>query len=257
MKNAIVLFCSIIMCFYQINCTAQKSKKTRFKALVLYENGGHHLEFTKAAKPWLNKLAIDSSFTIHYIENTTAINEALLSQYQVFIQLDYPPYTWSKESMKAFESYMNNGKGGWVGLHHATLLGDFDGYPMWKWFSDFMGSIKFVNYIADFASAKVIVEDQSHPVMKGISNSFLVTKEEWYVYDKSPRQNVHVLAGVDESTYEPNSKIKMGDHPVIWTNNHFKSRNVYIFMGHSPELFQNEVYTTLFRNAIFWAAGKN
>jgi type 1 glutamine amidotransferase len=257
MKNSILVISLILFSlFFQADCLAQKTKKSRFKALVLYENGGHHLAFTTAAKPWLNKLAIDSSFTIDYIENTKTINEALLKKYQVFIQLDYPPYTWSEESMKAFQKYMSDGKGGWIGLHHATLLGEFDGYPMWQWFSDFMGGIKFENYIPTFAKAKVNLEDTSHPIVKGIPSSFFVNTEEWYTYDKSPRPNVHVLASVDESTYEPDSKIKMGDHPVIWTNDHFKSRNVYIFMGHSPELFQNEAYTTLLRNSIFWAAGK-
>lgn len=257
MKNSLLIISLVLISFYQTVCFAQKSKESKFKALVLYENGGHHLEFTKAAKPWLNQLATENNFEIDYIENTKTINDALLSQYQVFIQLDYPPYTWSEASMTAFEKYMSNGKGGWVGLHHATLLGEFDGYPMWQWFSDFMGGIKFVNYIPEFATAKVVVENQSHPVTKGIPANFLIKKEEWYVYDKSPRKNVHVLASVDESTYEPDSKIKMGDHPVIWTNDHFKSRNVYIFMGHSPELFQNEAYTTLLKNAIFWAAHQN
>jgi hypothetical protein len=46
----------------------------------------------------------------------------------------------------------------------------------------------------------------------------------------------------------------MGDHPVIWTNEQMKAKNIYIFMGHSPDLFKNKFYTTLFRNAIFWAA---
>jgi hypothetical protein len=45
-----------------------------------------------------------------------------------------------------------------------------------------------------------------------------------------------------------------GDHPVIWTNLHYQSRNIYIFMGHHPELFQNSAFTTIFRNSIFWAA---
>lgn len=257
MKNSISAICLVIFClFFQASCIAQKSKKSKFKALVLYENGGHHLAFSNAAQPWLNKLAIDSSFTIDYIQNTKTINEALLKKYQVFIQLDYPPYTWSEESMKAFEKYMNDGKGGWVGLHHATLLGEFDGYPMWQWFSDFMGGIKFVDYIPTFTSAKVTIEDQSHPITKGVPANFTVNTEEWYTYNKSPRPNVHVIGSVDESTYEPDSKIKMGDHPVIWTNDHFKSRNVYIFMGHSPELFQNEAYTTLLRNSIFWAANQ-
>ncbi|MBZ4033615.1 ThuA domain-containing protein [Flavobacterium sp. 17A] len=254
MKNSIIIISLFFLCFSQVGCFAQKPKKRTFKTLVLYENGGHHLAFTKAAKPWLNQLAVENDFTIDYIENTKTINEAFLNQYKVFIQLDYPPYTWNEEAMKAFEKYMKNGKGGWVGLHHATLLGEFDGYPMWKWFSDFMGKIKFEDYIADFANAKVKIEDRFHPVTKGLQVDFLIKKEEWYIYDKSPRQNVHVLASVDESTFEPDSNIKMGDHPVIWTNYHFKSRNIYIFMGHSPELFENETYTKLLKNAILWAA---
>ncbi|WP_449436344.1 hypothetical protein [Pedobacter steynii] len=58
------------------------------------------------------------------------------------------------------------------------MLGEFDGYPMWNWFSNFMGGIRFTNYIADFASANVRVEDKSHPVMKGVSPSFKVDTEE-------------------------------------------------------------------------------
>jgi type 1 glutamine amidotransferase len=134
------------------------------------------------------------------------------------------------------------------------LLGEFDGYPMWNWFSVFMGDIIYKNYIATFVQAKVNVEDAGNPVMKGVSSSFTVEKEEFYTYNKSPRPNVHVLASVDEASYTPNSDIKMGDHPVIWTNPKVKARNVYIFMGHSPILFNSEAYTTIFRNAIFWAA---
>jgi type 1 glutamine amidotransferase len=68
---------------------------------------------------------------------------------------------------------------------------------------------------------------------------------------------VHVIASVDESSYSPPSAITMGDHPVIWTNPKYRARNIYVFMGHSPDLFENTYYTTLFRNAIFWAASKN
>jgi type 1 glutamine amidotransferase len=90
--------------------------------------------------------------------------------------------------------------------------------------------------------------------MRGLSTSFEIENEEWYIYDKSPRPNVHVLASVDENTYTPATSIKMGDHPVVWTNEHVKARNVYIFMGHRPEHFQNPAFTTLFHNSILWAA---
>ena len=99
----------------------------RFRALVLFENGGHHLAFTNRAQPWLNQLATDSNFIIQYIQNTDSINETYLSRFNVFIQLDYPPYGWTADAMAAFIDYIEKGKGGWIGLHHATLLGDFDG----------------------------------------------------------------------------------------------------------------------------------
>lgn len=228
----------------------------RFNVLALYENGGWHIEYSKVARVWLDQLAADSNFHIDYIQNTDRIDSAFLSGYQLFIQLDFAPYAWKAPAVAAFEQYITQGRGGWIGFHHATLLGLFDGYPMWQWFSGFMGGIVYKNYIPGFAKAKVNVEDPKHPVMRGVPSSFIVEKEEWYIYDKSPRQNVQVLASVDESSYVPDSKIKMGDHPVIWTNPNVKARNVYIFMGHSPVLYNSEVYKTIFRNAIFWAAGR-
>ena len=230
--------------------------KPAFYVLAIAESGGHHIQYSKAARVWLDKLAKENNFTVDYIENTAKINEAFLSHYQLFIQLDFPPYAWTPTAGAAFEKYINEGQGGWIGFHHATLLGEFDNYPMWNWFSEFMGGIRYKDYIPTFASGKVNVEDKMHPVMKGVPASFVVNKEEWYTYDRSPRPNVKVLASVHESSYKPDSKIKMGDHPVVWSNPKIAAKNVYIFMGHSPDLFENEAYKTLFKNAIFWAAGK-
>ena len=247
---------SILTGFNQCLPKDSKEKKPRFSVLALYENGGHHVEYSKAAKIWLDKLSLDSNLKIDYIQSAKNITEESLSKYQLFIQLDYPPYAWGDTAEKAFIKFMTNGKIGWIGFHHASLLGEFDGYPMWQWYSDFMGGIRWKNYIPDFASATVNVEDAPHPCMKNVPIHFEIKKDEWYTYDKSPRPNVHVIASVDESSYSPNSDVKMGDHPVIWTNDRIKAKNIYIFMGHSPDLFENTVYTTIFRNAIFWAAYK-
>jgi type 1 glutamine amidotransferase len=230
--------------------------KPKFRVLALAEAGGHHIAFTRAARPWLAQRGAEDGFEVDYIQTTAPINEAFLAKYKVFLQLDFPPYAWTPEAMAAFQSYIEQGKGGWVGLHHATLLGEFDGYPMWSWFSEFMGQIRFKNYIATFVSGTVRVEEPSHPCMKGIPDTFTIAKEEWYTFNQSPRPNVHVLASVNEATYSPDSTIKMGDHPVVWTNEHMAARNIYIFMGHGPDLFENKAYTTLLRNAIVWAAGQ-
>lgn len=227
----------------------------RFRVLALYENGGHHLEYSTRGKLWLNQLAADSNFRIDYITNTDSITDAFLSAYQLIIQLDYAPYAWKPAAVTAFQNYIDQGKGGWIGFHHATLLGEFDGYPMWPWFSAFMGGIRWKDYIGRFASGTVHVEDRDDPIMQGVPDSFSVQKEEWYTYDKSPRPNVRVIASVDESSYRPDTSVKMGDHPVIWSNPKVRARNVYIFMGHSPILFDDAVYKKIFSNAIFWAAG--
>jgi uncharacterized protein len=228
----------------------------RFRVLVLAETGDIHAPFVAAAKPWLAQLAADSNFAIDYIENPKPINDSMLAHYRLFIQLNYPPYRWSDTAKAAFERYIEQGRGGWVGLHHASLLGEFDGYPLWHWFSNFMGGIRWKGYIAGFATATVHLERDDHPVLRGLPAQFVIDKDEWYIYDKDPRPNVEVLATVDEASYSPASEIKMGDHPVIWSNTHFGARNVYIQMGHRPELFNNVVYTRLLRNAISWAAGR-
>jgi len=233
---------------------AAQQAAPKFKAVAIAEKGGIHKPFVDAAKVWLAREAAADGFTVDYIEDTDAIDDAFLSHYKLFIQLNFPPYAWTPKAMAAFERYIEEGRGGWIGFHHATLLGEFDGYPMWPWFSSFMGGIRFTQYIPTFVTGTVTVEAPEHPVMKNLPVHFIIENEEWYTYDKSPRPNVRVLASVDEGAYAPPSQIKMGDHPVVWTNEHVKARNVYIFMGHQGELFQNAAFTTLVHNSILWAA---
>jgi type 1 glutamine amidotransferase len=237
-----------------VQAASSTDRETSFRVVALAEPGGLHAPFVDAAKKWLDKLAAQNNFTIDYIQDTGKIDDAFLAHYRLFIQLNYPPYNWTPTASAAFEKYIDEGKGGWIGFHHATLLGEFDGFKMWPWFSDFMGGIRFTSYIPTFADGTVTIEDPAHPSMKGVANPFVIQQEEWYTWDKSPRAHVHVLASVDEKTYKPESKIVMGDHPVIWTNENCKARNIYIFMGHHPELFDNSAFTAIFKNSIFWAA---
>ncbi|MEQ8685251.1 MAG: ThuA domain-containing protein [Imperialibacter sp.] len=171
-----VLLSGLFSCSLDLQ-TSQGSDDTQFKALVLYENGGHRPAYTNAAVPWLQQLASDSSLVIDFITSTDKIDEAFLASYQLIVQLDYPPYGWKEEAAAAFVAYVEEGRGGWIGLHHATLLGEFDGYPMWGWFSGFMGDIRYQNYIATFGEAAVQAERKEHPVMKGLPRRFRVKKK--------------------------------------------------------------------------------
>jgi type 1 glutamine amidotransferase len=237
--------------------TARAPQDGKFKVLVLTERGGQHGGFTDAGLKWLLQKSVEMNFELTEINNTQPINENYLREYALFIQLDYPPYNWTETAQKAFMHYIDEGWGGWIGFHHATLLGEFDGFPLWEWFSDFMGGIRFKNYIAPLASGEIRVEKSNHPVMKGLKKNFTIPGEEWYTFDKSPRKNVEVLANVDESSYQPDSEIKMGDHPAIWSNTSKKARNIYFLIGHSEKLYESNDFKQMFANATEWAAAKD
>lgn len=228
----------------------------KFKAIVLTEHAPGHESFVVAGLKWLNDYASQENFEYIEINTPDTLTKEFLKNYKLFIQLNFPPYMWSDESKAAFEDYIDNGKGAWIGFHHASLLGEFDGYPIWPWFSDFLGGIRFKNYIAARADGEVQLEKKDHPVFDGLPTHFNLPGEEWYTFDKSPRANSEVLAVVDENSYKPATDIKMGDHPVIWTNPKKKSRNIYFLFGHHGGLFDVKEFRQLLANTMKWAVSE-
>jgi chitinase len=232
-----------------------KNKKATLpprKVLVLAERGGLHEPFTAAGLQWLEDNKERFNMQLVVLNTAEHISKGELDNYHLVLQLNHPPYAWSKESQADFQHYINRGVGNYIGFHHATLLGEFDGYGMWQWFSDFMGGMRYENYIAEKCDGTVQVEDRQHPVMNDIPGTFVIEDDEWYTYNKNPRQNVHVLAHVDEASYTIKTNIKMGDHPVVWTNPTKGARNVYFQFGHSKLLFDNPVFIKLLENALNW-----
>ena len=211
--------------------------RRQFHVLAIAEHGGIHKPFVDAAKIWLDKLAKEKNFSVDYIEDTSKIDDEFLAKYKLFIQLNYPPYGWTDTAAAAFVKYIEQGKGGWIGFHHATLLGEFDGFQMWPWFHDFMGGIRFKDYIATFVTGTVTVEAPDHPVMRGVPSKFVIKDEEWYTYDKSPRPNVHVLASVDEKTYTPETDKKMGGSSGDLVERAFEGAERLHFYGASAGAF--------------------
>ena len=222
------------------------------RVLVLAERGGLHEGFTAAGLQWLEDNRERFNIELTVLNSAKEIKKGEIPTYHLILQLNYPPYAWSDEAQQDMQQYIDRSQGGYIGFHHASLLGEFDGYPMWTWFSDFMGKIRYKNYIAEKCDGTVQVEDRLHPVMQGVPGTFVVAEDEWYTYEQDPRPNVHVLAHVDEASYTTKTDIKMGDHPVIWVNPEKPSRNVYFQFGHSKSLFDNPAFVTLLENSLRW-----
>jgi len=222
------------------------------RVMVLAERGGLHEGFTAAGLQWLEDNRERFNIELTVLNSAKEIKKGEIPTYHLILQLNYPPYAWSSEAQQDMQQYIDRSQGGYIGFHHASLLGEFDGYPMWTWFSDFMGKIRYKNYIAEKCDGTVQVEDRLHPVMQGVPGTFVVAEDEWYTYEQDPRPNVHVLAHVDEASYTTKTDIKMGDHPVIWVNPEKPSRNVYFQFGHSKSLFDNPAFVTLLENSLRW-----
>lgn len=229
------------------------TKKPAFKAFVTLSKAADHQKMMTAAKPFLEKIAAENNFSIDISDDTEKINDAHLAAYDVFIQLQQAPFDLSEQQQSAIQKFIEQGKG-WVGIHAAGLTGkDFlaPGRRYWQWFEDYMGGVVYSPHPA-FQKGKVIIEDHHHPVTKNLPDTFEVW-DEWYEWDKSPRNNVRVLATADESSYK--QKKPMGDHPVLWINEKYE-RMIYIAIGHDSSLCNDKNYSQLIRNAIIWAAKK-
>src|ERR1700761_4574082 len=178
-QQSIAILFLVITTVFAHPVRAEHSHQPRFRVIAIAEEGGIHKPFVDAAKQWLAKESRADHFTVDYITNTNGINAAFLAHYQLFIQLNYPPYNWTSTAKEAFTQAIEQGTIGWVGFHHATLLGEFDGYPIWPWFSQFMGGIRWTQYIATFATGTVHNEDPTHPVMHNVPATFPIENEEW------------------------------------------------------------------------------
>ena len=261
MRRLLLLLCICL----SFSGAGSRSASAARPILVLAERGGAHEGFTKAALDWLEQHRQELDIEPTVISDATKLKRGDIARYRLVLQLNYPPYTWSQEAREDFERYIDEGQGGYVGLHHATLLGEFDGYPIWQWFSDFMGGIRFQTYIPQLADGTVQVERADHPVMEGLPRSFVIPNDEWYTYDRSPRARVQVLAHVDEASYVDKNDAPqggpsafrpmptMGDHPVVWVNSEKKARNVYFQIGHHRQLLQTPEFTRMLTNALHWA----
>jgi uncharacterized protein len=236
----------ILLAFLQTGADAQS-----FRVLVVASRAHDHLKMIAAARPFFEKMAAENDFALDFTDDTSQINPANLARYQVFVMLHLAPFDMSYAQQEALQQFVEQGKG-WVGIHAAGLPGkQFIGKDTryWQWYEDFLGGVVYSPHPA-YQHATLVVEDHSHPATRHLPARMDIP-DEWYEFDKSPRNNVHILASVDESTYHQNKP--MGDHPIMWTNERYR-RMIYIGPGHDPELLADHHYATLLRDAICWAA---
>lgn len=170
------------------------------------------------------------------------------------------------EQRGGLESFVRDG-GGFVGIHAASSNDDTV-RSEWPWFvelvgADFAGhvgacifggepfepsvSARHGGSLADappdaepigdelavvsWETGHLLVERPDDPPARGLRTGPVA--EEWYGFTDNPRERVHVVASVDESSYDPGSGEMGADHPVIWWRDFDGGRSIYTSMGHA------------------------
>jgi len=231
------------------NAFAQAPK---FKVIAFYSTNveSDHVEFARDAMKFYSKMAAEKGFAFDTTSNWEDLNDAKVKGYKLMIWLNEFPH--NEAERRSFERYMANG-GAWLGFH---VSGYNDKDTHWPWFVDFMGGAVFYNNNWPPLPARMIVDDNKHPVTRHLPLKYTAPINEWYGWKPNPRdnKNVKVLVTLDPVNYPLGKKdiIRDGDIPVVWTNTKYKM--LYMNMGHGDQIFESPLQNKMFENALFWLA---
>ena len=194
----------------------------------------------------IQEIGAANGFAVDATEDSTAFTDANLAQYQAVIWLSTTGDVLTEEQQGAFERYIAAGNG-YVGIHAAA-----DTEYGWDWYGDLVGAY-FASHPPGTPAGAIDVEDAGHPSTAPVPTRWNRT-DEWYNYkppaagaaaaeDYSPRYDVHVLATLDETTYdEQDGSGGADDHPIAWCSNFDGGHSWYTGGGHTAESFADPVF---------------
>jgi len=237
---------------------ALPSTLTRPAVLVFTKtNGFRHVDGIAGGLGAIDTMSEASGYSVFATENGAVFNPRDLAMFDAVVFLNATGDLFNEDQERALQTYVESG-GGWVGIHAA---GD-GSHAGWPWYRENLVGADFTAHIMgpQFQTATVKLENTGHPVLQAIPETF-AHEEEWYSWAESPRvEGFTVLATLDENSYTPVQKIfgvendlRMGDHPVVWSNCVGQGRSVYLAMGHQAAAFEQPQVAALLDNAINWA----
>ena len=94
--------------------------------------------------------------------------------------------------------------------------------------------------------------DRAHPSTTVLPKIWERT-DEWYNFRNNPRGDVHVLATLDEQSF--NGGTMGADHPIAWCKLYEGGRSWYTASGHTPETYNEPSFRQHLLGGIQYAAG--
>jgi type 1 glutamine amidotransferase len=236
----------------------QGDNDKRFSALIFSKTAAfRHTECIPQATVEIAQMAARRGFEVDATENAAAFTDENLANYDVVIFLCTTGDVLNAAQQGAFERYIQGG-GGYAGIHSASDT-EYD----WPWYGGLVGAYfrdhpGSVN--AQFQVATMNVEDRHTAATRRLGPTW-TREEEWYNFRTNPRDDVHVLLSVDESTYDPRGysvpggSPGMGDHPISWCQPYDGGRAFYTALGHKGVYWEEPLLLSHVLGGIEMAAG--
>lgn len=177
-------------------------------------------------------------------EDSAAFTPENLKRYGAVVFLSTTGDVLDGAQQSAFEGYIRGG-GAWVGIHAAT-----DTEYGWPWYGRLAGAW-FLGHPRN-QDATVRVEDREHRSTRMLPAEWK-RFDEWYAFRQNPRAGVHVLATLDEKSYDPEKAPMGADHPIAWCHEFDGGRAWYTAGGHTSESFREPLFLDHVRGGIEWA----
>ncbi|MEV4810976.1 ThuA domain-containing protein [Micromonospora avicenniae] len=211
-----------------------------------------HTEAIEQGVPVLQEAFADAGITTEHTEDSSIFNDEDLAHFDALVMFQASGDPWTADQKAAMERYMQAGHG-IVAIHNATdMRGNY------TWWDNMIGSL-MPGHAATGSSpglpGTVRVEDRTHPSTSHLPQRW-ERADEWYNYALNVRGDAHVLATMDETTYDPGGNAMGYDHPISWCKPYDGGRAWMTGMGHfgahytgEPRLVQHIV------GGVKWAAG--
>jgi type 1 glutamine amidotransferase len=225
---------------------ARAQAEPRFRALLFTKTAAFRHDSIPAGITAVQDLAAANDFVVDHTEDSTQFNDANLAQYDVVIWLNTTGDVLNPTEQGAFERYIQGG-GGFAGVHSAA-----DGEYEWAWYGGLVGA--YFRSHPEIQPATIKVADRAHPATQHLPARWTRT-DEWYSYRTNPRGQVHVLAALDETSYDPGSNAMGFDHPIAWCQDYDGGRSFYTGGGHTAESYTEPEFRQHLLAGIETAAG--
>ncbi|MER7846372.1 ThuA domain-containing protein [Kitasatospora sp. NPDC096077] len=220
--------------------------RAEFKVLVFSKTGAYRHTSIPTAVQAIKDLGAAHGFAVDATEDDTVFTPANLAHYRAVVFALTSGNVLTDPEKAAFEGYIHAG-GGYAGIHSASDT-EFD----WPFYGQVVGAY-FKSHPHGQFQARVIVEDHDNPSTAHLPAVWTRT-DEWYNFRTNPRNAVHVLASVDETSYDAGPD-RMGDHPITWCQDVQGGRSWYTAMGHGDESYADPAFRGMLLGGIRVAAG--